>query len=93
MYVADSRANADPSAGSTTGITARVSAVVAPAVLALHLVTGQAAARFVCSLGFGAAWTLWGDRTALMASAAAPAICTAFALTLRPVRPVLESAT
>ncbi|MDV9171097.1 MFS transporter [Streptomyces sp. W16] len=52
--------------------------------------TGQAAARFVCSLGFGAAWTLWGDRTALMASAVALAICAAFALTLRPGRSVLE---
>ncbi|MEV0740604.1 MFS transporter [Streptomyces sp. NPDC050549] len=50
--------------------------------------TGQAAARFVCSLGFGAAWTLWGDRTALMASAAALAVCAVFALTLRPGRPV-----
>ncbi|MEV8539516.1 MFS transporter [Streptomyces sp. NPDC051572] len=54
--------------------------------------TGQAAARFVCSLGFGAAWTLWGDRTALMASAVALAVCAAFALTLRPGRSVLEPA-
>jgi MFS family permease len=54
--------------------------------------TGQAAARFVCSLGFGAAWTLWGDRTALMASAVALAVCAAFAFTLRPGRSVLEPA-
>ncbi|MEV0484361.1 MFS transporter [Streptomyces sp. NPDC050508] len=54
--------------------------------------TGQAAARFVCSLGFGAAWTLWGDRTALMASAVALTVCAVFALTLRPGRTVLESA-
>ncbi|MFF5299856.1 MFS transporter [Streptomyces sp. NPDC013161] len=54
--------------------------------------TGQAAARFVCSLGFGAAWTLWGDRTALMASAVALAVCAAFASTLRPGRRVLEPA-
>ncbi|MBK3576031.1 MFS transporter [Streptomyces sp. MBT65] len=54
--------------------------------------TGQAAARFVCSLGFGAAWTLWGDRTALMASAVALAGCAAFALTLRPGRRVPEPA-
>ena len=54
--------------------------------------TGQAAARFVCSLGFGAAWTLWGDRTALMASAAALAVCAVFAFTLRPGRSVLEPA-
>jgi len=44
--------------------------------------TGQALARFVCSLGFGAAWTVWGDRTALTASAVALAVCTAFSLTL-----------
>ncbi|MCX4761471.1 MFS transporter [Streptomyces sp. NBC_01275] len=48
--------------------------------------TGQATARFVCSLGFGAAWTLWGDRTALMASAVALAVGALFSLTLRPVR-------
>ncbi|MBK3571614.1 MFS transporter [Streptomyces sp. MBT62] len=55
--------------------------------------TGQAAARFVCSLGFGAAWTLWGDRTALMASATALAVCAVFALRLRPGRSsVLEPA-
>ncbi|MEV5955074.1 MFS transporter [Streptomyces sp. NPDC051987] len=48
--------------------------------------TGQAAARFACSLGFGAAWTLWGDRTALTVSAVALAVCAAYALTLRPVR-------
>ncbi|MER7640859.1 MFS transporter [Streptomyces sp. NPDC126522] len=54
--------------------------------------TGQAAARFVCSLGFGAAWTLWGDRTALLASAVALAVCAVFAFTLRPGRPVLEPA-
>ncbi|MER7928014.1 MFS transporter [Streptomyces sp. NPDC096057] len=54
--------------------------------------TGQAAARFVCSLGFGAAWTLWGDRTALTASVVALAVCAVFAFTLRPGRPVLEPA-
>ncbi|MFD8812414.1 MFS transporter [Streptomyces sp. NPDC059627] len=48
--------------------------------------TGQAAARFACSLGFGAAWTLWGDRTALSVSAVALAVCAAYALTLRPLR-------
>ncbi|NEA47385.1 MFS transporter [Streptomyces sp. SID10815] len=46
--------------------------------------TGQATARFVCSLGFGAAWTLWGDRTALTVSAAALAACAVFSFTLRP---------
>ena len=39
--------------------------------------TGQAAARFVCSLAFGAAWTAWGDRTALPAAAVALAVCVA----------------
>ncbi|WP_089101248.1 MFS transporter [Streptomyces hyaluromycini] len=48
--------------------------------------TGQAAARFACSLGFGAAWTLWGDRTALSVSAVALAVCAVYALTLRPSR-------
>ncbi|MEU9348209.1 MFS transporter [Streptomyces sp. NPDC048278] len=48
--------------------------------------TGQAGARFACSLGFGAAWTLWGDRTALSVSAVALAVCAAYALTLRPLR-------
>jgi MFS family permease len=48
--------------------------------------TGQAGARFACSLGFGAAWTLWGDRTALSVSAVALAVCAGYALTLRPFR-------
>jgi MFS family permease len=46
--------------------------------------TGQALARFACSLGFGAAWTLWGDRTALGAATAALAMCAVLSLTLRP---------
>ncbi|WP_405873488.1 MULTISPECIES: MFS transporter [unclassified Streptomyces] len=47
--------------------------------------TGQALARFVCSLGFGAAWTLWGDRTALLVSTAALALCACVSLAfLRP---------
>ncbi|MFF4831374.1 MFS transporter [Streptomyces sp. NPDC001315] len=49
--------------------------------------TGQALARFACSLGFGAAWTLWGDRTALLASTVALAVCAGCcALALRPAR-------
>ncbi|MCH0564993.1 MULTISPECIES: MFS transporter [unclassified Streptomyces] len=49
--------------------------------------TGQALARFTCSLLFGAAWTLWGDRTALLASTAALAVCAAWCfVSLRPVR-------
>ncbi|MEU6259793.1 MFS transporter [Streptomyces sp. NPDC047043] len=47
--------------------------------------TGQALSRFACSLLFGAAWTLWGDRTALLASTAALALCAAVSLAfLRP---------
>lgn len=46
--------------------------------------TGQALARFVCSLGFGAAWTLWGDRTALAAATVLLAAAAAFSWTLRP---------
>ncbi|MFF4041364.1 MFS transporter [Streptomyces sp. NPDC001816] len=36
--------------------------------------TGQALARFTCSLVFGAVWSLWGGRTALAVTAAALAI-------------------
>ncbi|MER6380980.1 MFS transporter [Streptomyces sp. NPDC001250] len=46
--------------------------------------TGQAMARFACSLLFGAAWTLWGDRAALAGAAVALAACALFSLTLRP---------
>lgn len=46
--------------------------------------TGQALARFACSLLFGAAWTLWGDRTALLAATAALAACAVFSLAIRP---------
>ncbi|MGK5728857.1 MFS transporter [Streptomyces sp. URMC 124] len=50
--------------------------------------TGQAAARFACSIAFGAAWTAWGDRTALEAAAAGLAVsATASALLLRPAKP------
>ncbi|MCX4424682.1 MFS transporter [Streptomyces mirabilis] len=53
--------------------------------------TGQALARFVCSLGFGAAWTAWGDRTALTASTVALTLCALFALTLRRPTPSAPS--
>lgn len=39
--------------------------------------TGQTAARFVCSLAFGAAWTAWGDRTALLTAAIGLALAAA----------------
>ncbi|WP_030931269.1 MFS transporter [Streptomyces sp. NRRL S-646] len=45
--------------------------------------TGQALARFACSLAFGAAWSLWGGRTALAvttASLAVSAVVAAFVL-------------
>ncbi|RMB87101.1 MFS transporter [Streptomyces shenzhenensis] len=48
--------------------------------------TGQALARFACSLLFGAAWTVWGDRAALAAAAVALAVCAAFSYALRPAR-------
>ncbi|MEE4419670.1 MFS transporter [Streptomyces bugieae] len=47
--------------------------------------TGQAAARFGCSLAFGAAWTAWGDRWALALAAAGLAL--AAALSARLLRP------
>ncbi|KOV71224.1 MFS transporter [Streptomyces sp. MMG1121] len=50
--------------------------------------TGQAMARFACSLLFGAAWTVWGDRAALTGAAVALVGCAVFSLTLRPKGPV-----
>jgi hypothetical protein len=50
--------------------------------------TGQAVARFVCSLAFGAAWTAWGDRTALLAAAVALAVCVVFSFRLGPTAKV-----
>ncbi|NXY94263.1 MFS transporter [Streptomyces sp. BR123] len=50
--------------------------------------TGQALARFVCSLAFGGAWTLWGPGPALAAAAAGLCCCAAVAgLVLRPIGP------
>ncbi|TQK44148.1 MFS transporter [Streptomyces sp. SLBN-118] len=46
--------------------------------------TGQAVARFGCSLAFGAAWTRWGDHTALPAAAAVLAACALATAVLRP---------
>ncbi|MEU8969478.1 MFS transporter [Streptomyces monashensis] len=46
--------------------------------------TGQAMARFACSLLFGAAWTVWGDRAALSGAAVALVGCAVFSLTVRP---------
>lgn len=44
--------------------------------------TGQALARFACSLGFGAMWTVWGDRTALGVSTLALVCCAGVSLAL-----------
>ncbi|GHI08212.1 MFS transporter [Streptomyces cellostaticus] len=46
--------------------------------------TGQALARFACSLLFGAAWTVWGDRAALAGAAGALVACAVFSLVVRP---------
>lgn len=47
--------------------------------------TGQALARFCCSLAFGAAWTVWGEGPALAGSAAGLLCCAAVAgMVLRP---------
>ncbi|MFD0356176.1 MFS transporter [Streptomyces sp. NPDC127110] len=46
--------------------------------------TGQALARFAASLGFGAAWTLWGSRPALAGAAVLLAAALAGCLWLRP---------
>ncbi|MDX3237262.1 MFS transporter [Streptomyces sp. ME03-5709C] len=48
--------------------------------------TGQATARFVASLAFGAAWTAWGDVTALTTAALALTACAVCAGYLRPAR-------
>ncbi|WP_370146376.1 MFS transporter [Streptacidiphilus sp. EB129] len=47
--------------------------------------TGQALARFCCSLAFGAAWTAWGDGPALAGAAIGLLCCAAVAgVVLRP---------
>jgi hypothetical protein len=48
------------------------------------LQTGQALARFVCSLAFGATWTWWGSQPALWAGAAALIAAGAAVVLLRP---------
>jgi predicted MFS family arabinose efflux permease len=49
------------------------------------LQTGQALARFACSLAFGAAWTWWGPQQALWAGAAALIAAGAVVILLRPM--------
>jgi MFS family permease len=73
---------------ATDGVLMAAAATAVPSELrssGLALVqTGQATARFACSLAFGAAWTAWGDRTALTATALGLAICVAATAWLRP---------
>lgn len=73
---------------ATDGVLMAAAAGCVPAELrssGLALVqTGQAAARFACSLAFGAAWSVWGDRSALGAAAVALAVCGVFSYRLRP---------
>ncbi|MDJ0340926.1 MFS transporter [Streptomyces sp. H10-C2] len=74
---------------ATDGVLPAVVADIVPEQLrasGLALVgTGQALARFCCSLAFGAAWTLWGDGPALAGSAVGLLCCAAVAgVVLRP---------
>ncbi|MEV0180163.1 MFS transporter [Streptomyces sp. NPDC050625] len=63
---------------ATDGVLAAATAGVVPAQhqgAGQALVgTGQALARFTCSLAFGAAWSLWGGRNALAVTAVALAV-------------------
>ncbi len=69
---------------ATDGVlAAAVAGVVPDATRARGLAlvgTGQALARFACSIGFGAAWTAWGDGPALAVATAGLAISTPIAL-------------
>ncbi|MEU7137618.1 MFS transporter [Streptomyces sp. NPDC046261] len=80
---------------ATDGVLAAATADSVPAAVrgsGLAVVqTGQAAARFVCSIGFGAAWTAWGDRTAL--GAAAAGLLVSAAVSTRLLRPHPTDAT
>ena len=73
---------------ATDGVLMAAAAATVPAGLrssGLALVqTGQAGARFACSLAFGAAWTAWGDHTALAGTAVALVLCVSCAMWLRP---------
>ncbi|MGW5781220.1 MFS transporter [Streptomyces sp. NPDC003863] len=55
--------------------------------------TGQALARFGCSIAFGAAWTAWGDRWAVGAATVVLAVSVAAAYALRPTDPGTVSPT
>ncbi|MET9887507.1 MFS transporter [Streptomyces sp. NPDC006430] len=77
---------------ATDGVLPAAVAATVPAELratGIALVgTGQALARFGCSLAFGGAWTLWGAGPALAAAAGALCCCAAVAgFVLRPTAP------
>ncbi|MEU6310924.1 MFS transporter [Streptomyces sp. NPDC047014] len=77
---------------ATDGVLPAAVAATVPAALratGMALVgTGQALARFVCSLAFGGAWTLWGPGPALAAAAGGLLCCAAVAgRVLRPAAP------
>ncbi|MFE9373424.1 MFS transporter [Streptomyces sp. NPDC006711] len=71
---------------ATDGVLMAAAAGSVPAALrssGLALIqTGQALARFACSIAFGAAWTAWGERPALGTAAALLAGCAALAVPL-----------
>ncbi|WP_031518341.1 MFS transporter [Streptomyces sp. NRRL F-5123] len=73
---------------ATDGVLMAAAAGSVPAELrssGLALVqTGQAAARFFCSIAFGAAWTAFGDRSALSGAAVALLASVLLSIRLRP---------
>ncbi|MEV0369067.1 MFS transporter [Streptomyces sp. NPDC050636] len=74
--------------GATDGVLMALAGPVLPAArrasgMAL-LQTGQALCRLLAAAGFGAAWTLWGTRPALIAAVVALAVALAAAAVLLP---------
>lgn len=71
---------------ATDGVLMAAAAEAVPAELrssGMALIqTGQAFARFACSFAFGAAWSAWGDRSALLAAAGLLAVCAALSAAL-----------
>ncbi|WP_322779531.1 MFS transporter [Frankia sp. Cas4] len=74
---------------ATDGVLMAAAAGSVPAELrasGLALVqTGQAGARFGCSLSFGAVWTAWGSHTALIVATVTLATCVAASAFIRPI--------
>ncbi|MEV0095869.1 MFS transporter [Streptomyces sp. NPDC050738] len=73
---------------ATDGVLMAAAAEAVPAELrssGMALIqTGQAFARFACSFAFGAAWSVWGDRAALLAAAGLLALCASLSAAIRP---------